>query len=245
MNAEEYDRMFRYEGDYWWYVGRRHLVHTLIKQWIGQTENPLILDIGCGTGAMAKDLQQYGNVIGCDLRHTALEYCRKRSLSELVQGDITNLPFQDHSFDLIVALDILEHVPDDAAALKELRRVLKPNGRLVVTVPAYQFLWGNHDLALGHVRRYTARELKRKVKTANFRVSKMSHALSLLFPVVALMRVISRCRDKNKAPEASIIPLPNWANSALEGLQQMESNIIRHVSLPVGVTVVAVLEPCS
>lgn len=243
MHTEEYDRMFRHEGDYWWFVGRRRLVFTLIDEWARSLKHARILDVGCGTGAMAKELQRYGEVVACDLSHLSLEYCKKRCLEELVCGDIACLPFQDQSFDLIVALDILEHVPDDKAAMRELRRVLKPNGRLVVTVPAYRFLWSNHDVALMHCRRYTARELKRKLIEAGFRVRKLSYAMTILFPLVASFRLLSKWKDKNKPPEASILPVSPKVNRWLERLQQFESRIVRRMNLPFGVTVVAVLEP--
>lgn len=243
MQIDEYERMFRNEGDYWWFVGRRRLVFKLLEAWFQGGKSFTILDIGCGTGAMAQELQQYGTVIAADLMPESLRYCRQRGLGLLALGDVTRLPFAASSFDLVVALDLLEHVEDDQAAISELKRVLKPEGRLVVTVPAYRFLWSNHDVALMHYRRYTARELARKMRDAGFQIAKLSYAVSLLFPLIAPLRILSRWRDRNKPPVASVRPVSPTVNRWLLRLQQMESRLVSRVNLPFGVTVVAVLKP--
>src|SRR5437588_5414835 len=145
MNADEYERMFRLEDSYWWFVGRHDLVLTTLRNRFGaRPERKLtILDIGCGTGAMSRKLQdgEWGDVVSADFSPLALSFSKRRGLCRLCASDAMRLPFRDNSFDLIVALDILEHVSDDAAALKEFHRVLKPGGTIVATVPAYQSLW--------------------------------------------------------------------------------------------------------
>lgn len=233
---------FRTEDEYWWFAGRRDLALTLIHDWIATRESPRILDIGCGTGATARDLRRYGEVTACDLALLPLQYCRRRGLDELVVGDVLRLPFRDGSFDLAVALDLLEHVGDDIGAVRELHRVLKPGGRLVITVPAYQALWSNHDLALKHVRRYTARELRGRLLRAGFRVRKLSYAMTFLFLPAAISRILSKMADRGKKPEAFVTPVSPAMNRLLTSLEHIEARLIHRVSLPFGLTVAAVVE---
>src|SRR5260370_786099 len=124
MNAEEYERMFRLEDSYWWFVGRHDLALAFLRGEFGARHDLSILDIGCGTGAMSQKLLNWGTVVSADFSPLALSFSKRRDLSRLCAADAMKLPFRDCSFDLIVALDILEHVPNDAAALREFQRVL-------------------------------------------------------------------------------------------------------------------------
>src|SRR5579872_1235395 len=148
MNSEEYERMYCLEDSYWWFVGRHDLALTFLRSAYPGRNDLTILDIGCGTGAMSEKLAAYGAVVSADFSPLALAFSRRRHLDRLCAADAMRLPFRDGAFDVIVALDILEHVSDDAAALREFYRVLKPGGRVIATVPAYQSLWSAHDVAL-------------------------------------------------------------------------------------------------
>jgi ubiquinone/menaquinone biosynthesis C-methylase UbiE len=235
MHTEEYDRMYRLEDSYWWFVGRHHLVLTFLRATYGDRKDLTILDIGCGTGAMSQKLAAHGTVISADFSPLALEYSRRRELTRLCAADAMRLPFQDGSFDLIVALDILEHLPDDEAALREFQRVLKPGGRVIATVPAYQSLWSGHDVALMHFRRYVSKQVRERFTTAKLKVEKLSYAMTFLYPIVWLVRrVFSR---KDAEPKASLVHVPGLANKLLVGLLAGENAIIRHISMPFGVTV--------
>ena len=138
MQAEEYDRMFRLEDSYWWFVGRHELALGFVEQRFGDRRNLCILDVGCGTGAMSRKLAPYGDVVSADFSPLALSYSQRRGVTRLCASDAMRLPYRDGAYDLVVALDILEHVSDDQAALNEFQRVLKPGGVLIVTVPAYR-----------------------------------------------------------------------------------------------------------
>jgi ubiquinone/menaquinone biosynthesis C-methylase UbiE len=240
MNAEEYERMYRLEDSYWWFVGRHHLAQTFLRARYGARSSLTILDIGCGTGAMSQKLAPWGTVVSADFSPLALSFSRRRGLSRLCAADAMRLPFHDASFDLVVALDILEHVPDDAAALREFRRVLKPGGRVLVTVPAYQSLWSGHDVALMHFRRYVVRQVKERFTAANLRIERLSYAMTLLFPVAWLVRrVFTR---KNAEPKASLIPVPGFLNRLLYGVVAGENALVRRIRLPFGLTVFCMAE---
>jgi SAM-dependent methyltransferase len=240
MNRAEYARMFANEDRYWWFVSRRELVLDQVRRFV-RGPDPLIVDIGCGTGATAADLSRCGRVIGVDFSPLALRASSTRGLGELVQARAEAVPLADASADAIVATDILEHLDDDLAALAEFRRILKPGGHAIITVPAYQFLWSEHDVALMHRRRYLAGTLGERALRAGFHRVRLGYTLSLLFPL-ALGRLFRRPRNDGKPPEALVQPVPAWLNAALIRLQRVETATFRYGNLPWGLSVVAVLQ---
>jgi ubiquinone/menaquinone biosynthesis C-methylase UbiE len=245
MNLEEYERMYRFEDSYWWFVARRKLIASLLRD-LNLPGSIDILDIGCGTGAMLDELQNFGAVTGADFSPEALSFCRKRgergsSDYRLVRADIRSLPFADASFDIVTAMDIVEHIDRDKDAMSEILRVLKPGGRLLATVPAYMELWSEHDDALHHHRRYTAASFRDLARRAGFAVDKLSYTVTALFPLIWLVRTLSRLKRKNgESPKADVVPVPDSVNNLLLSLSNAESALVRRVSLPFGVTVVAV-----
>jgi SAM-dependent methyltransferase len=242
MNPAEYTRMFENEGHYWWFVSRRELVVDLV-QGLHCHGTPLILDMGCGTGATAAALAQLGRVVGLDFSLLALRACTHRGLPELLKSRAEAIPMASECADVIVATDLLEHLDDDLAALREFHRVLKPGGHAVITVPAYSFLWSEHDLALMHKRRYVSRQLGERARGAGLRPIRLGYALSLLFPM-ALLRLLKRPsrRGPVRLPEAHLPRVPRWLNTVLIRLQRVEAALSRRISLPWGLSVVAVLE---
>ncbi|MEP6754797.1 MAG: class I SAM-dependent methyltransferase [Chthonomonadales bacterium] len=235
MNAEEYTRMYQLEDSYWWFVGRHNLVLSFLNGVYSSRKDLVILDIGCGTGAMSQKLAKFGQVVSADFSPLALEFSRKRGLTDLCAADAMRLPIQSQTFDLIIALDILEHLPDDEAALAEFQRILKPGGRVIATVPAYMSLWSGHDVALMHFRRYTASGFRERYVKAKLDVERLSYAMTFLFPVVWLVRRVFA--NKNAPPKASLVHVPGIANKILVWLLSCENAVIRLVSLPFGVTV--------
>lgn len=240
MNHAEYDRMFGHEDHYWWFVARRELVVEMVRG-LGLPQDARILDVGCGTGATAAALEALSRVIGADFAPLALERCRRRGLGGLVQAAAERLPLQSASVDVIVATDILEHLDDDMAALGEFYRLLRPGGHAVISVPAYPFLWGEHDLALMHRRRYVAAQVRHRAELAGFRIERLSYALAFLLPL-ALLRLIKRQPTPARPPEAQLWPVPAWLNTALVRLQRVETAILKRIALPFGLSVLAVIE---
>ncbi len=199
-----------------------------------------LLDVGCGTGAMSARVQRWGKVVSMDYSSLALQYCRRRGLQHLAQGDAMKLPFQTSSFDTILCMDVLEHLPDDVTALCEFLRVLKPGGRMLATVPAYPHLWSEHDTALMHYRRYLRPELSSRLKGCGFRIEKLSHTMMLLYPIVALQRRLNARKPPHDPPQAAMPIFPAPINTALTSLVTIENIFAKRFSLPAGLTILAI-----
>jgi ubiquinone/menaquinone biosynthesis C-methylase UbiE len=244
MNHEEYERMYRFEDTYWWFVGRRNLIKNLIKTYYGDRTDLRILDIGCGTGAMLDQLDPFGEVIGADFAEQALGFCRQRGDKyALARSDARRLPFKSNTFDVVTAMDIVEHIDNDKAAMSEIFRVLKPGGRVFVTVPAYQSLWSEHDVALHHYRRYTAPAVKDLFQRVGLRIDKLSYAVTALFPAAWTFRQLAKRLRRHRAgdePKADLIPMPPSVNGALITLLEWETSAVQKISLPFGLTVACV-----
>ncbi len=244
MNAAEYERMFRLEDSYWWFVARHRLIEALIRARYGSPDphaRPLvILDVGCGTGAMSVRLASWGHVVSADFSPLALEFSRRRGLTNLVGADAMRLPFAPDCFDLIVAMDMLEHLSDDCRAMCEFQRVLKPGGRLFATVPAYPHLWSEHDLALMHYRRYRRTELRDRLLQSNFLLEKLSHTMALLYPIVAMQRRMNASQPPHVPPQAAMPLFPPPVNAALTGIVTAENSLAQRLDFPFGITIVTV-----
>lgn len=242
MRPSELDKMFELEDSYWWFVARRRLILTLLKRRPPATteSKPVILDVGCGTGATLQGLSQYGRVVGLDSSRHALGRCRRRGQRELAQARGENLPIADASADVVTALDLLEHIPDDAAALREFARVLRPGGILLVTVPACPFLWSEHDEALDHLRRYRAARLRRIIADSGLLIERLSPLITFLLLPIAMLRVLQRLRHRKSGPQTALIVPPKSVNSLLTKLLLLENRWLLRFNLPVGVSLMAV-----
>lgn len=242
MEPEEYPKMRRLEDTYWWFVGRRELVRTLLDERIPRESR--FLDIGCGTGAMSQDLAERGTVTSLDFEHAALDYARTRGLTQLVQASAESLPFPDDAFDAVTALDVIEHLDDDHAAAREIRRVLKPGGVAVASVPAFRFLWSEHDVALHHRRRYRIGELRALFRGAGLEVERASYVMTALFPAVAAVRLAQKAMGSDRktleAARTTLPDVPGPLNGVLTGLLRAEAQVVRRASLPFGVSLVCV-----
>jgi SAM-dependent methyltransferase len=237
---KEYESIYHLsEEKNWWFVARRNSIKVLLKS---TPRHARILDIGCGGGALALDLQNEGfiNVVSVDFSDAAVQICKQRGLKDAYQMDAHKIEFENESFDIIIASDILEHLEKDKEALLDWNRVLKPNGLMHIFVPAYQFLWSNHDVINHHFRRYTKKNLKQKLEAAGFEISNLSYWNFTLFFPTAIIRLLEKVLPKKDAEkEGQIVHPPKLINAILIKLLAVENAFFIRTGFPLGVSAYA------
>lgn len=245
MQQHTYSIMYEVEGTHWWFAGRRRIIRGFVEEICLKLEceqmqrgRPRILDVGCGTGANLELLGQYGEAEGVDVSPDALAFCRARGLANVRQGEAEKLPYEDGAFDLVTALDVVEHLDDDAAGLREMRRVLRPGGRALLFVPAFMFLWGVQDDVSHHRRRYTLPVLKRTLRDAGYEVERATYANLSFFAPILLGRMLMRATGLRPASENNINV--SALNGLLGRVLGAESTLLRRVNFPFGVSALCV-----
>lgn len=236
MKDEEIERMSEFEESYWWFVGRRRIITEMLENQLGIKSDLKILDVGCGTGNTTLALRRFGIVYGMDYSFFALKHTIQRGIDKVVKSSPYNLPFQSKTFDVITIFDALEHIEDDLKVLKELKRILKDDGIIFITVPAFQFLWSEHDVALSHFRRYNFKSLSAVIKQAGLLNVRYSYMISFLFPFLALYRIFSKLHKNKMNPKPTLVRFPNFINNIFQYLLFCESKIIQKTNLPFGLS---------
>jgi len=227
------------ETTYWWHVGRNHIIDKQVQKISGSRSDLNILNVGSGTGGTVQVLEKSGNVINVDVSKEALEFLRKRGYKgKLLKGGA--LPIAEKSVDLLAALDVLEHIEDDDGALKDWLRVLKPGGAMILTVPAYQWLWSQHDVINSHYRRYVRRVLRKKLINAGFEIEKSSYAIVFSFPLVVLARFISKAKKVDIDNYSSFVGVPPFLNSFFIKLLKAEASSHQIVNYPFGTSILCI-----
>lgn len=240
MQQHTYSIMYQAEGAHWWFVGRRRIIRAFVEKIcrdIGKARRR-ILDVGCGTGANLEMLAEFGDAEGVDVSSEALAFCRARGLQNVRQSAVETLPYYDNSFDLVTGLDVVEHLDDDVAGLREMRRVLRPHGRMLLFVPAFMFLWGVQDDISNHRRRYTLPELKRKLREAGLIVERATYANITFFIPILIGRWLMRLTGLRPASENKITM--SALNGLLGRILSAESWWLQRMNFPFGVSIVYV-----
>ena len=235
-------KYFELEEKSWWCQARRDMIIRLIKS-LRTDNNSRILEIGCSGGTLTKLLQQAGfkNVYGIDNSKTAIELCRRKRLKNVFVMDGEKTRFKNNEFDLVIASDILEHIKKDNSALKEWRRILKPNGTLLVFVPAFKFLWSEHDYHNRHYRRYTKKKLIEVLESADFNIERASYWNFTLFFPAGMVRAFQNIFLRKKAQSFSkLYEINPVINSAIVRLLKLENQFLRIINFPAGVSVFAI-----
>ena len=240
MKSDEYKKMYELEDLYWWFIGRRKLVQWLLKQHNPNGKDSLLFDLGCGTGLNVSTFAPDYKIFGSDLSPEALRFCRERNVDGLFSSSADAIALRDESVDVVMALDVLEHVREDLPALRETNRILTPGGKLILTVPAYGFLWSEHDEALHHHRRYVARELRAKLIASNFEVERSTYFITGLFFPILFFRLWQGLRRTSIEASVSYRLPPAWINRTLVWLLDIERFLLDHINLPFGVSLVVV-----
>jgi len=238
MELEAYRNMAATEDEHWWFCGRRAIGEAVIRG-LDLPAGAKILEIGAGTGGNIAMLERFGEVQAVEMSDLARRIAREKTGHDFLDGFLPdNIPVAPGSIDLICLFDVLEHVKEDEASLLAMRDMLKPNGKIVLTVPAHQWLWSTHDVGLHHMRRYSKTMLRQRIEAAGYRVEKLTYTNAALFPAAVLARLADRLRGAGGASGQAMPPAP--VNAAMKAVFSAESLIVPSASLPFGVSLLAV-----
>ncbi|MEN7547926.1 class I SAM-dependent methyltransferase [Rapidithrix thailandica] len=228
-----------YEEQHWWFLGRRHMLHQCIQH-LPLNADSALLDIGCAGGPLLIELENRGfhNLTGIDVSAPAIQLAQKRGLKNVQVMDGAKLAFENDSFDLIIASDVLEHIQDEEKALHEWFRVLRPGGWLLVFVPAYNFLWSAHDEANQHYRRYTLTSLQNALKKQAWTKQKKAYwNFTLFLPVLFVRMAQNLVRSTSSSGEHNLKKPSAWINKLLFQLLKIENKLLKWINYPFGVSV--------
>ena len=241
MQEHTYEVMAREEGRHWWFRGRRRILESFVAA-LTEPAAPhgswRILDVGCGTGGNLAMLERFGAVDGVDASAAAVAHCRVRGVTRVTQARAEALPYADGSYDLVTALDVVEHLDDDVSALQEMHRVLRPGGSVLVFVPAFTWLWGPQDDVSEHRRRYTRPQIVERLRQAGFDVQRATYAnVTFLLPIL-VGRTLMRITGVRPATENDLTP--SVLNGPLGWILGAERFWLARANLPFGVSLICV-----
>ena len=241
MQQHTYAIMNRVEDSHWWFVGRRAILEEFLRQIVrnpkSEVRSPKILDVGCGTGANLEMLQNFGEAEGVDVSDEALEFCRAKGL-KTHKGLAEKLPFADESFDVVTALDVVEHLDDDVAGLKEMHRVVKKGGSALIFVPAFMWLWGVQDDVSNHRIRYTKKQIVERLEKAGFEIERATYANITFFAPILAGRTLMKLTGLK--PESENNVNVSALNGVFGKIFSAESFWLRNFDFPFGVSIVIV-----
>jgi SAM-dependent methyltransferase len=239
MERAVFDRMAEHDQVHWWYVARRRILAELIRREGRLPADARILEIGCGTGHNFEMLRRFGRLDALEVDGEARALASRRlghAVGDAALPALAGVP--ERTYHLIALLDVLEHVDGDREALSSIAAKLAPGGFILVTVPAYQWMWSAHDVAHHHKRRYSKRGLRRAAEAAGLKVRRIGFFNSLLFPLAAVVRIAGRLAGKSSSDDQ--LP-PRPLNSAFEKIFGLERHLVGRVPLPAGVSLFALL----
>jgi len=240
------------EDSHWWFASRTRALKAVMGSILPDKPDFRLLDIGCGAGNMIHHLSHYGQVKGLEIDARPVKVAHQRGYDVDLFDATEPMPFDDNSFDAVTALDVIEHNEDDLAILADSHRILKPGGHIVITVPAFMWLWSHNDDLNAHVRRYTAGELRQKMTGAGFKVRRITYNNFFVFPMAAALILLRRSADAEPdlashhldetEYQVEMEPASPPVNTVLTLVGQIEAGLIRFVNLPVGTSLIAVGE---
>lgn len=237
MERHVYEEMYALEKSHWWFLARREIITHVVEQWV--PERGSILDVGCGTGFVLERLRDEYEVHGLDAADVAVSFCHEKGLKNVHRGELGETSIGRKDFDLVSFLDVLEHLDDDVGAMKRARTLLRNDGLLLVTVPAFRFLWSQHDVVHHHRRRYRRAQLEAVVRAAGFEPLHVTYFNTVLFPLIAAARLGAKVLGRDDGSDASHTPSP-IVNEILRRAFVAEKSVVGRASLPFGVSLLCV-----
>jgi len=241
MENKIFDEMYKVENQHWWFVARRKIIESAIRQQ-NLAQNSVIFDAGCGNGDNLAFLSRHGAVQAMERDERALSKAKEREIGEIFQGELPNaIPSEIRKDnDLIVLLDVLEHIDDDGGSLAALSHYIDDKGRLIMTVPAYQFLWTIHDELHHHKRRYTVGSLRKVIENNGWNISYISYFNCFLFPLALIDRMKQKIFSTNENGDLKMPP--KLINVLFEKIFALESRFIGKIKFPFGLSILVVAE---
>lgn len=244
MELNKYQEMEKLEKFHWWFIYRQNILKIVLKNYLSNLDkDATILDIGCGTGGNIQLLSHfYKNIIGVEPNERAIEYCKGKNLPNIIKSGLPDLTgVEDSTADVILLFDVLEHVNDDSLALSVIKNKLKDGGYLILTVPAFAFLWSTHDEVFHHKRRYNIKQIKNMLKTLDLKIVKLSYLYFALFPLILFMRILKNFFKP--LANADDFQLNNkFLNTLLIAFLFPEKILLKYINFPVGSSILAVVK---
>lgn len=243
MDISVYEEMYSIEKNHWWFNAKRkiilYILEDMVKRLGFDNKAVRICDMGCGCGGTLEELRRNYNASGMDAVNTAIIFCKNRGL-EVQKGELPDrLPYKEGEFDIILLLDVIEHIEDDFEAIRETFSILKPGGIIICTAPAYQWLWTDHDRIHHHKRRYSKRRFCRLFAIPEVSIIICSYYNTFLFPLALIQRIYSKLFFKKQTKAETFIP-PRFLNSILEKIFSFERFFIKRFTFPFGLSLISV-----
>jgi len=233
-----YPHFYKIENEHWWFAARQKILWNFISKNFSLKSSSKILDVGCGTGAILDTFSKHFDAYGQDVSQQAVDFCKQRGLKNVFRGFLNELPSYLNNFDLVTAFDVVEHIDDDIGVLKQMSALLMPNGKVLVTVPAFQILWGAHDVVTHHKRRYTKRLLHSVFNQAGLEIERSSYFNFFLFPLAVARRIQAKITNVDEAKDLDM-PSP-LVNQILRSVFETEKFILPTFNFPIGLSLIAI-----
>lgn len=238
MRKDLFEDLYTLEEQHWWHVSKRRNVTSCIQYYLKKS-NAVILDVGCGTGKNLEQLKELGKIYGLDSSKEAIEFCKKRGLDNIKLGQAENMPFKQNSFNLITLLDVLEHT-DDNKTLREVYRVLQKDGLLIITVPAFKWLWSEWDKVLHHKRRYNKYDIISVLSKNNFKVIYTTYLYSFLVLPALIIRKMKQKLFRKKEYTSDFQMSNSLLNWVMSYVSKIEFKLAQKITIPIGTTILVV-----
>lgn len=247
-NSELYnlEEVYNLEDNYWWFMAKRHLLVKTVKSLVKNLNSDArLLDGGCGTGASLKEIQNLLSAIGIEKYYDGIQFCKRRGIGNLVNAELEHLPFKQEAFEVVLAMDILEHVDDDVEVLREISRVSKEGAILIIHVPAFMFLWCDHDVAVDHKRRYTATQLVERLKSANLKIKSIRYRLCSFFILGIIKKyyiMLKKLIKRDAAIKTYRPRVGRLLNYVLYTIVKIEDYLSNFIRVPFGSSIICIAE---
>lgn len=237
MNRDYYQRYFELERRNWWFQVRLKIIHQLIKKQVGDNKALKVLNLGVATGASSEMLNDFGHVTSSEYDTETCEFLRTQLKMDVIQASITELPFENDTFDLVCAFDVVEHVENDTKAFSEMKRVAKSNGLVVTTVPAFMSLWSEHDVINHHFRRYDKNQILTLVQHTGLKEIHSTYFNFILFLPIYMVRMAKNIlKKKDQVSSDFDMPLSSFLNGVLKAVFSLERVMLKFINFPFGVS---------